>query len=75
MSDYLKHPWNSFKKKYFLFKYCRGHSIFMDFKFWKKKTPAIIENYKIIKKDKKGGKKIDKQQRKLAKMQEIERDS
>ena len=41
----------------------------MGFKFRKKETPAIIENYKIIKKDKKGGEKLDKQQKKLAKMQ------
>lgn len=42
----------------------------MGFKFRKKETPAIIENYKIIKKEKKGGKKLDKQQKKLAKMQD-----
>lgn len=41
----------------------------MGFKFRKKETPAIIENYKIIEKEKKGGKKLDKQQKKLAKMQ------
>ena len=47
----------------------------MGFKFWKKNEPAVREDYKIIKKVKKGGKKLDKQQKKLTKMQERERKS
>jgi len=39
----------------------------MGFKFWKKETPTTIENYKIIKRKRKGGKNLDRQQRKLAK--------
>jgi len=47
----------------------------MGFKFWKKETPTTIENYKIIKRKRKGGKNLDRQQRKLAEMQERERKS
>lgn len=42
----------------------------MGFKFWKKETPSVREDYKIIKKVKKGGKKLDKEQKKLANMQD-----
>ena len=34
----------------------------MGFKFWKKETPSVRKDYKIIKKVKKGGKKLDKEQ-------------
>jgi hypothetical protein len=42
----------------------------MDLKFWKKESSPVREDYKIVKKVKKGGKKLDKQQKKLVKMQE-----
>jgi len=45
----------------------------MGFKFWKKDAPTVREDYKIISKVKKGGKKLDRQQKKLAKMQEREK--
>ena len=47
----------------------------MGLKFWKKEAPSVREDYKIVKKVKKGGKKLDKQQKKLAKMQEQKRKS
>jgi hypothetical protein len=47
----------------------------MGLKFWKKEASSVRENYKIIKKVKKGGKRLDKQQKKLAKMQEQQRKS
>ena len=40
----------------------------MGFKFWKKRTSTVIENHKLIMKEGKGGKKLERQQKKLAKM-------
>ena len=40
----------------------------MGLKFWKKKTSIVTENHKLIMKEKKGSKKLERQQKKLAKM-------
>ncbi len=47
----------------------------MGFKFWKKDAPTIREDYKIISKVKKGGKKLDRQQKNLLKCRKERKNS